>query len=764
MNNNLPDPSNRLAVSRPSSHALTEHGSAEAIDGHTQNGLAMGVGPRSVSSYVGSAMPAMEDDEDEGIDLRALWGMLRRRKWIIMAVVLSVLILGAVITLRTRPVFQSSATILVNTSSASSQGTEDLPVLSDLLSNTRARSLETQIEVLKSVAVQEGALERLDPALRSALQRYYVMNVAPVRNTDIISVTVNSHSPEAAAAMANAICAEYTLQNQKQNREQIRTATEYVRDQLQTVRQRLDDARRKLLRFKQVNNSVDLASESEQRVTQLSQIQADLRQVQAERAANVAQLEKTRALVARMAPTEVVPGEITRRPAVQMMKEQLTKLEIERLAARQEYTPQSPQVQNLTGQIEALKLRLNREAQTEISSWQRSVNPVRQSLVQDIAKLQGQIWALDARQVALARDVSQSQAALLQLPRQEYLLGQLTTDASALQQTYQMLNEKYQSLRLSEEARLANVRVLNTAKAPGAPISPQKSRNMLMALVLGTILALALAALIERLDDRVHSESEATEVTRLMTLAQVPYIKEAGLQSLLGNTDKPSPLLESYRMLRTNIEFSAIDEPIRCITITSSQPNEGKTTSSTDLAVVMAMDNKRVILVDADLRRPSLHRLFNVPNTVGFTSVVAGAATLEEALQETSVPGLRVLTSGPVPPNPPELLNSKASRNCFQRIREISDFVIIDTPPALVMTDARIVATISDAVVVVVSLQEAGRHEIARTCEQLMQTGTRVVGTIVNKVTAENGGYYSYYSYKNRYYGRYLSEGDSSQN
>lgn len=216
-------------------------------------------------------------------------------------------------------------------------------------------------------------------------------------------------------------------------------------------------------------------------------------------------------------------------------------------------------------------------------------------------------------------------------------------------------------------------------------------------------------------------------------------------------------------MLRTNIEFSSVDEPIRALVMTSSLPNEGKSSSSVDLAIVMAMDGKQVILVDADLRRPSLHRMFGLSNTVGFTNVVAGTISIEDALQETEVPNLRVLTSGPIPPNPPELLNSKAGRACLERARQMSDFLIIDTPPALVMADARIVASIAGAVLLVISVQEAGGHEIARTSDQLAQSGAHVLGVVLNKLTHENGGYYGYYGYKNPYFGDYMGDGQEKR-
>ncbi|HVF10794.1 MAG TPA: polysaccharide biosynthesis tyrosine autokinase, partial [Abditibacteriaceae bacterium] len=293
-------------------------------------------------------------------------------------------------------------------------------------------------------------------------------------------------------------------------------------------------------------------------------------------------------------------------------------------------------------------------------------------------------------------------------------------------------------------------RMVAKAEIPTRPDSPRKALDLAMAIIIGCALAVGVAALAERLDDHVHSEDDARAVTRRPVLAHVPLIKEAGQHLLLNQSGKPSALLESYRMLRANIAFSALDEPITSLAITSSQPDEGKSTTAANLAMVMALDGKKVIIVDCDLRRPSLHRVFEIANKVGFTSVLAGSSSLAEALQETKVPGLYVLTSGPIPPNPTEMLNSKAGRQCFTQIMEQADFTVLDSPPALAMADAQIVASVADAVLLVISCTDTGKRHIARTSELLSQTGAKFLGTVLSKMPANDYRRY-------QYYGEYLS-------
>jgi succinoglycan biosynthesis transport protein ExoP len=710
--------------------------------------------PVPSSGYRGAPIPTsrVQLEEEQGIDLRHIVGLVFRRRKILIVVFLTVVALGALQTSLQKRVYESSGTLLVNASAGrASSAASELPILGDLIGATQARTIETQIEILKSVPIRQGAMERLTASERRSLEAYADTRIAPVRDTDVVNVSVLSHSAQASASMVKAITQEYIEQSQERNRSQVQSATRYVSTQLNDVRDRLNKAQTALKRYKEGNNTFDLPAESQARITALSTMEAALREAQTERAANAAQAANLRGLVAKQAPNQVTQSTIARRPTALALQEQLTKLELERLATRQEYAPDSPEVRNVEDQIAVIRRRLVGEAQTEVASSQLSANPLRQTLTADLARAQSQIWALDARIRALQTGVQTARTQLTQLPEREYQLGKFTNDVASLQQIYQMLNEKYQTLRISEEANISNAVIVSPAQVPQSPVSPHKARNLLMSVVLGAMLAFAVAALVDRMDNRVHSEADAEMATGLPILAHVPFIKEVDKQTLVGNTDQPSMLLESYRMLRTNIEFASVDEPVRIVVVTSSLPNEGKSTTSIDLAVIMALDGKKVIIVDADLRRPSVHRALHLPNRVGFTSVVAGTSTLEDALQDTGTPNMRALTSGPVPPSPPELLNSQAGRKLLRQVAELADILIIDTPPALAMVDAQIVASVADASLLVVSFQEANKHEIARTAALMGQTGTRVLGLVLNKLTSEAGGYYGYYGYNYRY-------------
>lgn len=694
-----------------------------------------------------------------GIDFNQLLSLVMRR-WLLMVITLLVtLSIAFVVTWNTRRIYQAESTVLLNLSS--NKSSDDMPLLADLMGASQTRSLETQVEILKSGSVAEGALKRLKAEERVGVSEYLDVAVTPVRGTNIVSVQVKSYYPQAAAAFANAVSAEYISQSQDKNRQQVRAAMTYVEDQVKKVETRLTKARTDLRHFKEVNNTIDLAAEASHRVDQLGQVEAALADVRSSKAADIAQITGLRAMATKLPETEKVPASIVRRPAAEAVKAEITKLELEKIQARETFTANSTKVKGIEGRIAALRQQLKKEAETEVAEWQP--NPLRAQVTQNISKLQSEIWATEARENALIQSAQTAKAAMATMPAKEQQLGQLAMDVATQQRTYEMLSEKYQNLRISEQAQLANAQSLSAARVPGAPISPNKRRNLMSAFFVGLILAFMLAAFVDRMDDRVHSDVDAEQIIRLPVLAHIPFLKDKESHYLLEKAEQKSFLQESFQMLRTNISFSELDETIRSIVVTSTLPGEGKSTCSVNLAIAAALSGEEVILVDCDLRRPSIHRIFGLDGKVGLSNVVSGQMTLDEALQKTEIPGLRVLTAGVIPPNPLLLLKSAAAQTVLRQIQEQAAFTVLDVPPALALADALVVSTVADAVVLVVSCDEVGKREVVRTRDLLAQTGTLLIGVVLNKIsTGFGGGYYGYgyggyYGYRYKAYDAYLN-------
>ena len=751
-------------------HSSPSNGNSQngiALQGAQANGAAEAIAAFNDASltagYRGDGFAAASgrygaEETGGGFDFKQLLTIARRRWPLMLGVFCLAVALGIVLNLRARPIYQSNAMIELNTATKGDIGAE-IPGLSEFVPSKASQSIDTQTEILRGAPILSEARRSLSPDLRAKLGGFSLLTVAQVNTSNLLQVTARSFNPDAAAAFANAVCNQYIALSLKKNRDNSLGALRYLENQRDTVRKNLADKQNDLKRFKQRTGIFSISDQAAALSGNLAQAEGALRQVQAERAATAAQIKSMQGNLARLPANRVLPTGVTRNPEVDALQNQLTQLEIQRSSALQEFTPTSFKVRAIDADIKATRERLGKLARTIVSGY--APDPARQPLLQSIATTQGLLWATDARADALENQLSSARVALEKLPEQEFQFSQLSTDVAVLQASYQLLTEKLQSLRIGAEGQVADARVIFAAKPNGAPVAPDKQRTLLYSIMLGALAAVALAMLVDALDNRIYNEADATRATSLPVLAHIPFIKNSDEQSLSKTGDRVTPLLESFRMLRANIAFSAADKPIRAIVVTSSVPNEGKSNSALNLAIATALGGEKVVLIDLDLRRPTQHKLSGISNAVGFTNVISGQASLEDALQNTQTPGLQILTSGPVPPNPFRLLNSQSARQTIHQVTQIADFVIIDTPPMLGLADARLISSLVDGTLMIISCQETGRREAGRAADLLTQTGNEVLGTVLTKVPAGNEGY-GYDTYK--YYGRYFSEEDDSQN
>jgi receptor protein-tyrosine kinase len=284
---------------------------------------------------------------------------------------------------------------------------------------------------------------------------------------------------------------------------------------------------------------------------------------------------------------------------------------------------------------------------------------------------------------------------------------------------------------------------------PTAPIRPNRLQSILFACIIGCVFGLFLVFFQEYMDDRINSSDETSRLLKTPALASIAAFASPEPKLLLQMTGTETAIAESYRLLRTNIYFAAIDSPIRILLVTSAASNEGKSTTAINLALAMAIDGRKVILLDCDLRRPSLHKYFGVLSTVGVTDVLLGHSSIEDALQRRpDLPDFAMLPAGTPPPNPSELLNSKAFRNLVEELKGMADIVIIDSSPVLVAADASILASQSDGVLFVVESGATKKAAAKRATEILRQAHSKIVGFVYNKVTKNASDEYDYHKYR----------------
>ena len=328
-------------------------------------------------------------------------------------------------------------------------------------------------------------------------------------------------------------------------------------------------------------------------------------------------------------------------------------------------------------------------------------------------------------------------------------ISELKSRRDLLQQQITQWQSTYAQLYTAYTGNQANtLTVVERAEPNYAPIGPRTTMNVALAAAIGAMLAVGAILILEYLDDTVKTGDELSELTNLSFLGIVPRIPESKVASgrLLTLNEPRSNFSECFRVLRTNLQFSSLDRPLRTLVVTSPQPTEGKSTTAANLAVVIAQAGLRVVLVDTDLRRPVLHKIFELPNDWGLTGALFGEYLRpKDAPLLTPVENLSVIPSGPLPPNPSEILGSKRMESFIEDLKLRADVIIFDSPPLLTVTDSNVLSTKVDGVVLVADCGSTRRDAIQKAAESLRKVGAQILGTVLNRVNTRSSGYYYYY-------------------
>jgi capsular exopolysaccharide synthesis family protein len=294
----------------------------------------------------------------------------------------------------------------------------------------------------------------------------------------------------------------------------------------------------------------------------------------------------------------------------------------------------------------------------------------------------------------------------------------------------------------------ARVVVEQHASIPTSPVIPKNNRNLAVALALGVLLGIGFAVLRDRLDNTVKDQQSFEKVADVAVVANIPLDKDRNKNPAISFNSDRSAIAESFRELRTNLQFLDVDDPPRTLLVTSSLPSEGKSTTAINIALALAEAEHNVVLVDGDLRRPKLDNYLDLIGSVGFSTLLTGRASVREVLQKTRFPGLTVLTSGTIPPNPSALVGSLAAKKVLSELRADFDYVIVDSSPLLAVTDAAVLAAAADGVLLISRYGKTKNDQLEHAVRNLRNVEARIVGAVFTMVPARGNASYSY-----RYYG-----------
>jgi len=396
-------------------------------------------------------------------------------------------------------------------------------------------------------------------------------------------------------------------------------------------------------------------------------------------------------------------------------------------------------------------------------------DPVRAA---NIANELGLIFSAQIQAMQEARYASTKESLGIQLDESQALIDKIETDLAALEdseekqadrdrletmlsqyrQIYANTLQSYEQVRLAEAATISNVFLAENADPPAVPIRPRIFMNTMLAGVIGAMVALGLIFLIDALDDTIRGTDEVNRYLRLPVLGVIRKMDES--DGPVTAVKPRAPVSEDFRSLRTNIQFASVDVPLRTILVTSPTPFDGKTTVSTNLSIVLTQGGRKVVLIDADLRRPAVHQQMGLSNRWGLTSLFTNEEYLMDGiLRKNQSTGLSVMTSGNLPPNPAELLGSEKMMQIISKIKTQADLIIFDSPPLTVVTDAAVLSKRVDGVILVINSGTTKVKPAQQAVEQLQRVGANILGVVLNNVGSRKSGYYStYYSYYDEYY------------
>lgn len=581
-----------------------------------------------------------------------------------------------------------------------------------------------------------GIVEPYSPLVGAVAGR---TTISPIRNSRLVDISFESKESVLAAQVANTVARAYIDLTLQSKVKATQDAMAWLNQQIEYEQKRVEKAETALMSYKASKGITTDFSSGVESIT--AQKLADLNSQVVEATSKRVEAETRYRQAKSMGST----NEILNNILIQDIKRQEVEIYKKLSELSKRYGANHPQIIALNNEIKTLNERKAGETERIIMALQNEYR------------------------VAMAREQS-LRGAMGQQKGESMNINQMTANYSALKreadmsrEMYDLLIKRFKETSLTEDIRTGNIRIVDPAEIPKSPVKPKKAQNILLAIIVGLSMGIGLAFFLEYLDNTIRLPEEITSLLKIPYLGPVPAIaseqdaegreQEREPQNDLISLKAPkSTASESYRGIRTSILFSSAARAPQVIMVCSSGPREGKTITSANIAVTMAQTGSKVLIMDCDMRRPRLNKLFGADRDMGMSNILVGNATLEEAIIHTQIPNIDIIASGPIPPNPSELLGSHHMQALIEEARKSYDRIIIDSPPITAVTDAVILSNFVDGVVVVIRAGVTHREIIKNGVAQLKSVNAHILGGILNGVQMGRDSYY-YYQYYYYYYG-----------
>jgi succinoglycan biosynthesis transport protein ExoP len=729
----------------------------------------------------------MQIDSEKQIDIRDYLQVTLNRRWTILGVFLLVVLSTAIFSFTATPIYEASVRLIIEKENPNVVSVQEVMTVDA----SGTDYYQTQYKIIESRSVAREVIERLGLAqseefapkrAEHTVARFFYaikdtfismtdslldllnrepgsngegnsvpdqeivtefierVDIEPIRNSRLVDIKFQAKDPALAAKIVQTVAQVYIDQSLATKLEAVQGAVKWLHQRIEQERRKVEEAEKALLQYKEENNIITDFSSDTEKITAQKLAELNTQMVGSESVRVEAETRYKQALSLAKNPEmldsipEVLSNELIRQ--IKSMEVDLYKRMSE---LSKKYGSKHPQMIAIRSELRTLKSRKQQEISRVVNS------------------LKNEYEVALAREESLKDALSRQKRELLNLNQKAIAYGVLRREAESAREMYELLIKRFKETTLTEDMRTGNIRIVDAAEVPSEPIRPRKRLNILLAMLIGLFLGLGLAFFCEHLDNTIKTADDIRQYLKTPFLGPVPVLtadngadpRRNGQSRLVTLHAPRSTGSEAYRGIRTNILFASQESEPRCILVSSSGPEEGKTLTVSNLAVTMAQSGSQVVVLDCDLRRPKLHSVFNLQPHKGITNLLTGHGRFTLANLSTGIPNLYVIPAGPIPTNPTELIGSTRMKALIMILRRKFDRVIIDSPPVAAVTDAALLSKYVDGVVFVLRAHSTIRSIAVSGMDQFRAVGANVLGVVLNAVdfSRDRYNYPQYYYY-----------------